>query len=78
MALEGFKARIAMLLDEMSARPEDAHEVQERIREQLAEMRGLGLPLPADLVALERSLEAELERDSHPRPRGRTDPPRDG
>lgn len=60
MAFEGFKARIALLLDEASARPEDAHELQERVREQLAEMRALGMPLPGDLVELERSLQAEL------------------
>ena len=68
MALEGFKARIAMLLDEISERPEDAHEVQERIREQLAEMRAMGMPLPDDLVALERSLEEEVEERARPHP----------
>jgi hypothetical protein len=78
MALEAFKARISLLLDEMAARPEDAHAFQERIREQLAEMRAMGLPLPQDLVALERSLGAEFEADTHARPRGRETPPRRG
>jgi capsid protein len=76
MALEEFKARIALMLDTMSARPEDAHEIQERIREQLAEMRAMGLPLPEDLVALERSLSRTFEEDTHARPRGHTDPRR--
>jgi hypothetical protein len=78
MALESFKAQISLLLDEMAARPEDAHAVQERIREQLAEMRAMGLPLPQDLVNLEQSLEEEFEAGTHPRPRGRGNPPRRG
>jgi hypothetical protein len=64
MALEGFKARIALLLEEMGSQPGDAHQIQERIREQLAEMRAMGMPLPDDLVALE----ADLERDLAARP----------
>lgn len=61
MALEEFKARIALLLNEMAQRPDDAHALQERVREQLEGLKGLGMPLPDDLVALERDLEAELE-----------------
>ncbi|CAN5698358.1 hypothetical protein BH23PSE1_BH23PSE1_07890 [soil metagenome] len=66
MAFETLKARIAMLLDEMSSRPDDAHVIQERLREQLEEMKALGMPLPEDLVALERSLEHDLERGADP------------
>jgi hypothetical protein len=62
MALEEFKARIALLLDEIARRPEDAHELQERVREQLEELKGMGMPLPADLVELERALEADLRQ----------------
>lgn len=79
MALEEFKARIGLLLDEMAQRPEDAHALHERIREQLAGMRALGMPLPEDLVALERSLEADFEAEAGPPgPRKRPDPPPTG
>jgi len=78
MALETFKARIALLMDEITARPEDAHALQERLRETLAEMRGLGLPLPDDLVALEAALEDRLEQAAHPRRSGHEPPPGKG
>jgi signal transduction protein with GAF and PtsI domain len=69
--LEEFKARIALLLDEMAERPEDAHEVQERLREQLAELKALGMPLPEDLVALERSLSEDFEAEEEDQVFGR-------
>lgn len=62
MSFENLKAGIAMLLEQMVEQPEDAHEIQESLREKLAEMRGLGLPLPQDLVELEANLEADLHK----------------
>jgi hypothetical protein len=62
MAFEQFRVQLAMLLDEIARNPADAHEMQETLREKLAEMQGLGLPLPDDLVGLERYLEADLDR----------------
>jgi hypothetical protein len=64
MALEEFRLQIAMLLDSMSNQPEDAHELQESLREKLAEMQAMGLPLPDDLVNLEEYLEDNLERQA--------------
>jgi hypothetical protein len=64
MALEEFRLQIAMLLDEMSNQPEDMHELQESLREKLAEMQAMGLPLPDDLVNLEEYLEDSLEREA--------------
>ncbi|MBZ9799657.1 hypothetical protein [Mesorhizobium sp. ES1-4] len=61
MALESFKAQISLLLEEMVNQPEDAHEVQEQLREKLREMRAMGLPLPADLVELEKRLDSDLD-----------------
>ncbi|WP_054309180.1 hypothetical protein [Mesorhizobium sp. 1M-11] len=58
MALEEIKARIGLLLQEMVNQPEDEHEIQEQLREKFSELRALGLPLPADLVELEKRLEA--------------------
>ena len=68
MAFEELRIQIAMLIDEIAGKPEDAHVIQERLREKLAEMRALGLPLPEDLVALEETMEAELEEGVVPRP----------
>jgi hypothetical protein len=67
MALEQFRVQIAMLMDEIAKAPEDAHALQERLREKLAEMQALGLPLPHDLVDLEEYLEEGLEPPARPR-----------
>lgn len=68
MAFEEFRVQIAMLMDEIATRPEDSHQLQEQLREKLAEMRALGLPLPEDLVEFEKALEEELEPPTHHRP----------
>lgn len=73
MALEEFRLQIAMLLDSISNQPEDMHELQETLREKLAEMQALGLPLPDDLVNLEEYLEGEFERSAERTPN--TNPP---
>ena len=57
MAFEQFRVQLAMLLDEIAKNPTDAHEMQETLRERLAEMQAMGLPLPEDLVGLEDYLE---------------------
>ncbi len=64
MAFEEFRIRIAMLMDEIAANPEDAHQLRETLREKLAEMQALGMPLPADLVRLEDYLEDETDLDA--------------
>lgn len=66
MAFEEFRVQIAMLMDEIAKNPADAHEMQEVLREKLAEMQALGMPLPEDLVELERYLEADLEEGANP------------
>jgi len=60
MSFEDLKVGIAMLLDQMQEHPEDELELQESLREKLAEMRGMGLPVPDDLVELEKWLEEDL------------------
>lgn len=62
MALEEIKARISLLIEQMIEQPEDVHEVHERIREQLNELRAMGMPLPADLVELEKSLDTGFQQ----------------
>ena len=63
MALEELEAQIGVLLTQMENQPEDAHEIYLVIREKLDEMRAFGMPLPEDLVRLERQLEAEFTAD---------------
>lgn len=62
MALEEIKARISLLIEQMIEQPEDVHEVHERIREQLNELRAMGMPLPADLVELEKRLDTGFQQ----------------
>jgi hypothetical protein len=63
MAFEDVKAEIALLLTQMENQPEDRHELYLQIREKLNEMRAFGLPLPEDLVRLEKELEAEFRSE---------------
>jgi hypothetical protein len=60
MAFESIKAEIDLLLAAMINQPEDAREIHEQVREKLNELRAVGMPLPADLVALEEKLDADL------------------
>lgn len=60
MALEQIKAQISLLLEGMVNQPEDEHEIHEQLREKLNELRAMGMPLPADLVALEKRLDADF------------------
>lgn len=59
MAFEQLKMAITMLMDEIAKRPEDAHILQEQLREKISEMKTLGLPIPEDIQALEDMLELE-------------------
>lgn len=56
MAFEQIKAGIALILEEIEKRPEDRHVLQEELREKIAELRGLGLPVPEDILRLEQEL----------------------
>lgn len=60
MAFESIKAEIDLLLAAMINQPEDVREIHEQVREKLNELRAVGMPLPADLVALEEKLDADL------------------
>lgn len=56
MAFEEIKAEIALLFEQMVNQPEDKHELAEIIREKLNTMRANGMPVPEDLVELEKAL----------------------
>jgi len=59
MAFEDIKAAIGAILDEIAKRPEDRHILQEQLREKIAELETLGLPVPEDY----RKFEEELSDD---------------
>ncbi len=63
MAFEELKAQIATLLEGLEDQPEDPRELYEMIREKLEQLKAMGLPLPADLVELEKRLETDFDAD---------------
>lgn len=63
MAFDDLKAEIALLLAQMENQPEDRHELYLQIRERLNEMLAFGMPLPEDLVQLEKDLAAEFKAE---------------
>lgn len=69
MAFEDVKAELGLLLTQMEneQQPEDRHEIYLVIMRKLNELKAYGMPLPEDLVELERNLEKEFEAE-----RGRT------
>lgn len=62
MALEQLQAQIAVLLQGLEDNPEDAHELHRQLRQHLEQFKAMGLPLPADLVQLEKRLEKEFAK----------------
>jgi hypothetical protein len=58
MAFDDLEAELALLINQMDTPPENPHDLYLRIFEKLNEFRALGLPLPDDLVRVERELGA--------------------
>jgi hypothetical protein len=56
MAFEAIKAEIRALLEGSIEEPEDMRELHQQLLEKLNQMRATGMPLPDDLVELERQL----------------------
>jgi hypothetical protein len=56
MALEELKAQISYLVSQINNQPEDIHELYELLHQKLAELRGEGLPVPQDLLDLEKRM----------------------
>jgi hypothetical protein len=63
MAFEQLKMEISSLLTEMQNQPKDRHEIYLALREKLGQMKATGMPLPDDLVRLERELEEEFSSE---------------
>lgn len=63
MTLDDITAEIGLLLTRMQNEPEDRHEIYQTLKERLNEMRAYGMPLPQDLLDLEKALEDEFAQD---------------
>lgn len=61
MAFDRIKTEISMLLSEMENQPHDQWEMHERLLEKLNELRAFDLPLPQDLLDLEKKISGDLE-----------------
>jgi hypothetical protein len=66
MAFEDVEAEIGLLVTQMQNQPADPHELYLQIRQKLNELRAFGMPVPEDLIQLERRLEAEFAADRDP------------
>lgn len=60
MAFDELKAELGLLMTRMQNEPEDRHELYLQLMEKLNELKAFGMPLPQDLVEMEKSLEAEF------------------
>ena len=69
MAFEDIQAEIGLLLTKMQNKPADRYELYQQIMQKLNELQAYGMPLPDDLVRLERDLEAEFEAEREARAR---------
>jgi hypothetical protein len=63
MAFDNVQAEIGILMTRMQNEPQDRHELYLQLMEKLNEIRAFGMPLPQDLVDLEKALEAEFLAD---------------
>ena len=54
-------AAINLLVEQMDHEADDLHEVHLKLREHLDQLKATGMPLPDDLVELERRLTADVE-----------------
>ena len=63
MAFDDLKVQIALLLADDNVQPDDLHTVYQRVMQEINEMRAFGMPLPEDLVELERALEEKFSKE---------------
>ena len=65
MDIEELTAGINVLVQQMESEPDDLHEIHFKLRELLNEMKATGMPLPADLVELDKAL-SDIEAGTAP------------
>lgn len=63
MDMAELEAELNLLLTQMENLPEDRHEFYLQLREKLSEIRAFGMPVPEDLLRLEKELEEEFAKD---------------
>ncbi|MFN3625559.1 MAG: hypothetical protein ACK4TP_16030 [Hyphomicrobium sp.] len=63
MAFDDVKAELGILMTRMQNEPTDKHELYLQLMEKLNELKAYGMPLPQDLVAMEKALEAEFAEE---------------
>ena len=54
-------AAINLLAQQMEHSPDDLHEIHLKLQLMLSELKATGMPLPEDLVELDRRLDVEIE-----------------
>ena len=59
MAFETLKAEILMLWNDMEGQTKDRREVAFQIQEKIGELRAMGMPVPDDLLEVEKAIEQE-------------------
>ena len=62
MPFDQLKAEISMLMSEMENVPHDKWEMHEMVLGKLNELRAFGLPLPQDLLELEKRISEDLQK----------------
>ena len=68
MDVDEFRAAVNILVQDMKNNAEDLHEVHLELQELFRHFRATGMPVPEDLVALERQLETSVENSNHKSP----------
>lgn len=53
------------LSEELAHAPNDAHEIQLRLRQMIDQLRATGMPIPDELARLESQLDSEFEGGSN-------------
>jgi hypothetical protein len=66
MAFDDLDAELALLINQIDTPPDNPHDLYLRIMEKLNEFKALGLPLPDDLVRVEKELEAYFKAQEAP------------
>lgn len=64
MKEQELEAALSLLIEEMEGEQGGGHEIHLRLRQTLAAMRAMGMPLPDDLVRMEREMSAEFEAEA--------------
>lgn len=64
MEMQDLEVLASELLQQCESGELERHEIHERLRQTLDQMRAFGMPLPDDLVALEKELASEFELEA--------------